>query len=87
MSRLTYMSRILFLCIAKHVRIASDACCCFSTLGHPWLVSIWSSRRGRPETATGGLLLPQAASILLPHTRRWEALADAAPLLLPHARR
>jgi hypothetical protein len=30
----------------------------FLTLVQPWLASIWSSRRGRLETATGGLLLP-----------------------------
>jgi hypothetical protein len=29
MSRLPYMSRILFLSITKHVRITSDACYCF----------------------------------------------------------
>jgi hypothetical protein len=31
----------------------------------------------------GGLLLPRAAPLLLPHTTRWEALATAASLLLP----
>jgi hypothetical protein len=55
----------------------------FVTLGQPWLVSIWSSRRGRLVTATRGLLLPRAALLLLPHATRWEALAAAAPLLLP----
>jgi hypothetical protein len=30
----------------------------FVTLGQPWLASIRSSQRGRPETAMGGLLLP-----------------------------
>jgi hypothetical protein len=29
MSRLSYMSKILFRSITKHVRIASDACCYF----------------------------------------------------------
>jgi hypothetical protein len=35
------------------------------------------------ETAAGGLLLPLAALLLLPHARRWDALATVAPLLLP----
>jgi hypothetical protein len=38
MSRLPYMSRILFLCIAKHVRIASDACCGFFNI-RPAMIS------------------------------------------------
>jgi hypothetical protein len=38
----------------------------FSTLGQLWLASIRSSRRGRPETATGGLLLPRAKPLSLP---------------------
>jgi hypothetical protein len=59
----------------------------FSTLGQPWLASIQSSRRGRLETATGDSLLPQAAPLLLPRSKRWEALATATPLLLPRARR
>jgi hypothetical protein len=55
----------------------------FQSLDQSWLASIRSSRRGSPETATGGSLLPRAAPLLLPHaTRRWEALAAAAPLLL-----
>jgi hypothetical protein len=58
----------------------------FSTLGHPWLASIRNSRRGRPETATRGSLLPRAI-LLLPHARRWEALGAVIPLLLPRARR
>jgi hypothetical protein len=86
MSRLPYISRILFLCIAKYVRIASDTCCCFSTWGQPWLASIWSSRRGRPKTAMSGSLLPRAAP-LLPRARTWEAPVIAEPLLLPRARR
>jgi hypothetical protein len=59
----------------------------FLTLVQPWLASIWSSRRGRLETATGGLLLPWAAPLLLPRVKRWEDLAATAPLLLPRARR
>jgi hypothetical protein len=55
----------------------------FSILGQQWLASTRSLQRGRPETATGGLLLPRAASLLLPRATRWEALAAAAPLLLP----
>jgi hypothetical protein len=45
----------------------------FVTLGKPWLESIQSSRRGRPKIATGGLLLPQATPLLLPHATRLEA--------------
>jgi hypothetical protein len=48
------------------------------------LASTPCTRRGRPETATGGFLLPRAAPLLLPHARRWEAPAATAPLLLPH---
>jgi hypothetical protein len=59
----------------------------FSTIGQPWLASIQSSWRGRSETATGGSLLPRATPLLLPHVRRWEALAAAALVLLPRARR
>jgi hypothetical protein len=55
----------------------------FSTLGQQWLASTPYTRRGRPETAMGGFLLPRAALLLLPHARRWEAPAAAAPLLLP----
>jgi hypothetical protein len=55
----------------------------FSTLGQQWLASTPCMRRGRPETVTGGFLLPRARLLLLPHARRWEALAVAAPLLLP----
>jgi hypothetical protein len=98
MSRLPYISRILFWSIAKHVRIlfwsitknvrnASNACCYFSTLDQWWLASIRSSWRGKPETAMGGLLLPWAALLLLPRAWRWEALNTAAPLLLPRVRR
>jgi hypothetical protein len=54
----------------------------FSTLGQRWLVSIQSLWRGRPETATRGLLLPRATLLLLPCATRWETLATA-PLLLP----
>jgi hypothetical protein len=69
MSRLPYT-------LLMHVAI-------FSTLGQPWLASIQSSRRGRPETTTVGSLLPRAAPLLLPHAARmWEALAAIAPLLL-----
>jgi hypothetical protein len=58
----------------------------FSTLGQPWLASIRSSQRDRPEIAMGGLLLRLSPSLLLPRdTRRWEALAAAAPLLLLHS--
>jgi hypothetical protein len=57
----------------------------FSILGQLWLASIQSSRRGRPETAMVGSLLPRAAPLLLPHTaRRWKTLVAAAPLLLLH---
>jgi hypothetical protein len=60
----------------------------FSTLGQSWLArSIQSSQRSKPKTYTGGSLLPQAAPLLLPRARRWEALAATASLLLPHARR
>jgi hypothetical protein len=55
----------------------------FSILGQLWLASIRSSWRGRPESATGGSLLPRAALLLLPHARRWEAPAAATSLLLP----
>jgi hypothetical protein len=54
----------------------------FSILGQPWLAIIRSSRRGRLETTMGCSLLPRVAP-LLPHARRWEALATTAPLLLP----
>jgi hypothetical protein len=54
----------------------------FSTLGHRWLASTRSSRRGRPETGMGGLLLPRSALLILPRGTRWEAPA-AAPLVLP----
>jgi hypothetical protein len=58
----------------------------FSTLGQSWLESIRSSRRGSPETATVGLLLPRATPLILLHVaRRWEALVAAAPLLLLHS--
>jgi hypothetical protein len=40
-------------------------------------------KRG-PETAMGGSLLPRAIPLLLPHARRWEALAATALLLLLH---
>jgi hypothetical protein len=55
----------------------------FVILGQPWLASTQSSRRGRPETTTGDVLLPRAAPLLLPHAMRWEVLAAIAPLLLP----
>jgi hypothetical protein len=55
----------------------------FSTLGQQWLTSTPCTRRGRPETTTGGFLLPRATPLLLPCARRWEAPAAAAPLLLP----
>jgi hypothetical protein len=71
MSRLPYM-------LLMHVAV-------FSILGHSWLASIRSSRRSRPEPATGGSLLLQAAPLLLPRAaRRCEALATATPLLLLH---
>jgi hypothetical protein len=50
----------------------------FVTLGHPWLASTRSSRRGRMETTTRDLLLPRAAPLLLPRATRWEAPADIA---------
>jgi hypothetical protein len=56
----------------------------FVILGQPWLASTRSSRRGRPETSTGDLLLPRAAPLLLPCATRWEASAAITPLLLPH---
>jgi hypothetical protein len=123
MSRLPYLSTILFWgiakhviilfwCIAKHVRVCQVICLdyltclefyfeillnmlelllmhvvVFSTLCQPWLASIRSSWKSRPETVTGGSLIPQAAPLLLPCTRRCEAPAIAAPLLFPHARR
>jgi hypothetical protein len=76
-SRLPYMSRILFSSIAKHVRIASDACCCIFNI-KPAMVSKHSELgRGRLETAIGSSLLPLAtvALLFLLHARRWEALA------------
>jgi hypothetical protein len=65
----------------------SYACCCFSALGQRWLASTQSSRRGRPKTTTGGLLLPRATPLLLPRAMRWEAPAAVTPLLLPRATR
>jgi hypothetical protein len=59
----------------------------FLILGQRWLASTWSSWRGRPETATGCLLLPWATPLLLPCAMRWKAPAAATPLLLPHTRR
>jgi hypothetical protein len=56
----------------------------FSTLGQRCLASTQSSQRGRPETTTGGLLLPPAAPLLLPCATRWEAPAATALLLRPH---
>jgi hypothetical protein len=55
----------------------------FSILGQQWLANTQSSRKGRPETATGGLLLPQATPLLLPHATRWETPAAAVALLCP----
>jgi hypothetical protein len=79
------MSRILFWSIAKHVLMHVVI---FSILGQPWLArSIQSSWRIKPETAMRGSLLPQAASLILPRARRWEALVATALLLVPHARR
>jgi hypothetical protein len=64
----------------------------FVTLGQPWLASIRSSWRGKPETTTGGLLLPQAAPLLVPRARRrlhrttrWRCGWSATPLLLLYA--
>jgi hypothetical protein len=59
----------------------------FVILDQPWLATIQNSRRGKPEIATGGLLLPRAAPLLLPRAMRWKAPAIAAPLLLPRAMR
>jgi hypothetical protein len=55
----------------------------FSTLAQSWLVSIQSSWRGRPETATGCLLLPQSTQLIFPHAKSWQVSAVAAPLLHP----
>jgi hypothetical protein len=72
-----------YLVVTLYVLIILCMLLFFSILGQQWLASTRSSQRGRHETATGGLLLPRAASLLLPRATRWEALAAAAPLLLP----
>jgi hypothetical protein len=84
---------ILFWTIDKHARILFEVLlnmlqmllmhvAVFSTLGRLWLTSIQSWWSGRPEIATRGSLLPWVAPLLLPHGRRWEALAAAIPLFL-----
>jgi hypothetical protein len=83
MSRLTYTSRIFFQVLLNMLELLLMHATIFSILGQPWLASIQSLWRGRPETATGGSLLPRAALLLLPRAKRWYALAAAAPLLLP----
>jgi hypothetical protein len=59
---------ITYLCFDYLVHVAI-----FSTLGQRWLVRTRSKRRGRPETATRGLLLPRAAPLLPPSRHEVES--------------
>jgi hypothetical protein len=95
-SRLSYMFRILFWSIVKHIRILFLCIALNLLLMHVVVFNIRSAMvskkyleivKKQAEIATGGLLLPRAALLLLPHARRWDALDDAAPLLLPCVRR
>jgi hypothetical protein len=84
MSRLPYMSRILFWSIAKHIRIDSDTCCCFFNI-RPAMVRKYSElvkRQARDRYRR--FAFPSSRTAPLPRARRWEALAAATPLLLPH---
>jgi hypothetical protein len=70
------------------LKFASDACCYFFNI-RPAIVSKkhFGLIRSILEIDTEGLLFPRATPLLLPHNRRWEALAVAAPLFLPCVRK